>query len=132
VIRLVARPDGPQLRTDPCPICGIRHLHGMGYGPRARHCPGDWPETRALADYDLIPEERAAEATPAADVARVMLRRCRCGVLVGVVSDAGEPVRVEYVTTPTDAELARRRLGRGHRRHTLARCDAAQSARWSR
>ena len=40
---LVLRQDPITRRTEPCPFCGIRHIHGLGPGHRSQHCsPQFW------------------------------------------------------------------------------------------
>lgn len=34
----VIRRDSEESKTDPCPFCGERHIHGIGDGHRTAHC----------------------------------------------------------------------------------------------
>lgn len=52
---LYRKGNGEKYETDPCPFCGLKHVHGDGDGHRAAHCYK--PEKEATATDGTIVRE---------------------------------------------------------------------------
>ncbi len=47
-----------ETRTGPCPFCGKGHLHGVGDGHRAPHCPGEKNKTARAKDGTVLKQKK--------------------------------------------------------------------------